>query len=290
MTQKRTHARREHRAARVRCAPPPHLPAHPPTTTAQLMSGVLTDYKEGERMPSSFTSNLSGVVTALLCAAQHHKAPTSEREAFLDEMEHMLAIVVSFFDGVRSLSDTEAMFVTSELRICSMMQQWHGDVRMILGPFIAVKSSLMRMEQITATSFAPAVYSLLDINVVIIILCVGAADWGSPQVSVAILCFFTLLFSYISFLLRDLDSPFVYPKLYNTRCLQAGCKLPRSLLHETQCSCVDMGIVTVSFPGSIRMLRESLRAQAAQADCPSRATHADSLRSSRPEVIAFARA
>lgn len=221
---------------------------------AQLMAGVLSDWKEAERMPSVLESALSSVVAAALVAAEHaHASPVPA----LEHVNAMLTAIVDYVDGTIPFAVASAAIVDAETGVCWLVGSvWRGEIRTVLPHVTVLKAALGRMETISATSFVPAAYALHDVVAAVVVACVACADLGGHGASTALLAFFAALFVYLSLLIRDLDSPFEYPPGMNRRCLDAGELIDRRL-SETHASSVDLSLLTVHFGGLLRARRRA---------------------------------
>ena len=210
---------------------------------AQLMAGVLSDWKESERAPGLINTSLVSILGATLVSASRANASPAPAIAHL---EAVLRAIIDYLDGEMSFVELSRAILDAQLGVSASVQTWGGDIRNVLPHFTACQSVLARMEQIEATSFVSVAYGLHDLCSAFVILCCTVSDYGGHAASFCMLCFFTALFVYLSLLLRDLDSPFTYPKGLNRRCLEALTVVPRGL-HETHSSCVDFSLVAVSF-------------------------------------------
>lgn len=219
---------------------------------AQLMAGVLADWKEAERTPSQLVSSLSSALSACLVASARARASPAPALAHIDVM---LTAIVDYLDASMSFADLSRVLLDAELGLCEFMSGCGSDVHGVQG-VAECKAVLARMEQITATSFVSVAYALLYFCTTVVVVAVLATDFGGHAASLAMLAFFTALFVHLSLLLQDLDSPFTYATRYNRRCLEALAVLPRAL-HESHASAVDMSLL-ITFAAELTTRRREV--------------------------------
>jgi hypothetical protein len=174
-----------------------------------MLSGVMSDYKESEKLPGE-----------LACAL----------EGFEDNLLHA-AVAKPAFDAtaVRSLARSLANHVRNWLYKRKDQQELYEDIsKAIQLVFDAEKAGassqaaralaelqnlrkiITRIGVISRTNFLASGYALLDTLVALTIVLLLLAHFKSTIAEVTIVAFVTLIFVYMVRLIRDVDDPFEY--------------------------------------------------------------------------------
>jgi hypothetical protein len=141
----------------------------------------------------------------------------------LEQVEKVLLAVISILDKTQGLG--EALIDIDEA-----VQQLHVNFRHLdahPGGIIASTDSIVaatcRLSVIQGTEFLSAGYALLDGMVLLVFVLMTLSDWSVDssttfRVGSAYTIVISYLFRYIQVLVRDLESPFDYPKDYCLEC------------------------------------------------------------------------
>jgi hypothetical protein len=174
-----------------------------------LLTGVLSDYKESEKLPGDLAVSL-GVIADECAVLWRHKQAAPARDCLL----HVVDLVSSF---KRWFCKTERTQVLSE-KLSAL-----GDHFFLLEPFTqanfivrlkqeqtAITRMLTRIHTIRETSFVASGYTMAVIAtglVLIGLLSLKVSPWYESAFLVGVIALFL---AYLILLIRDLDDPFDY--------------------------------------------------------------------------------
>jgi hypothetical protein len=179
-----------------------------------LLSGVLSDFKESERLPGELSAcleNLAQEVSGIRFARPEAKVGPclillsqlsqdilkwfSRKHHTEELLEHVNGLTPQF----------AAMEQWTQATLVARLKQEQGNLR----------RTLIRIRTIRETSFIPSGYILADL--VTILLCIGLilAKIEPFYESLFFLCVISYLMIYLLMLIRDLDNPFGYYERYS---------------------------------------------------------------------------
>jgi hypothetical protein len=179
-----------------------------------LLSGVLSDFKESERLPGELSAcleNLAQEVSGIRFARPEAKVGPclillsqlsqdilkwfSRKHHTEELLEHVNGLTPQF----------AAMEQWTQATLVARLKQEQGNLR----------RTLIRIRTIRETSFIPSGYILADL--VTILLCIGLilAKIEPFYESLFFVCVISYLMIYLLMLIRDLDNPFGYYERYS---------------------------------------------------------------------------
>ncbi len=174
-----------------------------------LLNGVLTDFKDSEKLPGELASALEAL------ALEIHGIPTHHHGA---DVRVPLAAVANLTQAI--LAWVRQLLSTEELML--MYKSCHGNIvdaavllrgestlqGRLMSEMAAVLRSINRVETIRETSFVPLVYWLANAGA--ILLCGGLVLMKGSSVSESIFFLFVIAFLLIFLLnlIGDIDNPF----------------------------------------------------------------------------------
>lgn len=174
-----------------------------------LLSGVLADYKESEKLPGELAAGLETIADDFL-ALREPKHDEVRREGVAEVLRlarglhRWLLRGQSTDETLDHISSLVYLFTTIEPFIPAnytvRLKQEQNNLR----------RSVIRINTIRETSFIPSGYVISEI--VTILLTVGLVLLKTEAVyeSMFVVGLITFLFSFLSLLIRDLDNPFGY--------------------------------------------------------------------------------
>lgn len=179
-----------------------------------LLSGVLTDYKESERLPGELSAcleNLAQEVSAIRIAKPEAEIGPclvllSELSEDLLTWFHKKHRTAELLDHVNALTPHFAVMEQwAQATLVARLKQEQANLR----------RTLIRIHTIRETSFISAGYMLADI--VTTLLCVGLilAKIEPFYESLFFVCIISYLMIFLLMLIRDLDNPFGYYEGYS---------------------------------------------------------------------------
>jgi len=174
-----------------------------------LLSGVLSDYKESERLPGELSAclqNLSQEIVGLSLAKPGADVAPALRHLSglagdLLEWFHKRRLTAEVLDRIDALTPHfAAMEGWAQATMVARLKQEQGNLR----------RTLIRIRTIRETSFVSAGYLLADMTT--ILLCVGLvlARIEPFYESLFFVCIISWLMVFLLMLIRDLDNPFGY--------------------------------------------------------------------------------
>jgi len=174
-----------------------------------LLTGVLSDYKESEKLPGELAVSM-GVIADECLILWRHKQAAPARDCLL----HMADLVSSFKRWFCKTERTQSLAG----KISAL-----GDHFFLLEPFTqanfivrlkqeqtAISRMLIRIHTIRETSFVSSVYTMAKMATILILvalLAIKIHPWYESAFLIGLISWFL---SYLILLIRDLDNPFDY--------------------------------------------------------------------------------
>jgi hypothetical protein len=174
-----------------------------------MMAGVMTDYKESEKLPAELACTLETIDETFI-----HVAATKPnvdvgllRRGLLDTANHLLA----WMHGVTPL---DVMFQ----RLTALATQVQAIEKAGATPYAVralnevngLRKVVSRMSVISRTSFIQSGYALLDTITAVIMALLMISKFKSPLAEFVLVGFVGLIYIYMIRLIRDIDDPFEY--------------------------------------------------------------------------------
>lgn len=174
-----------------------------------LLSGVLSDYKESEKLPGELAAGLGTIADDFVALAEpKHEAVRREGLA------QLLRLATGIHDWLLRRQSTEAI-----------LEQVSDLVHLFtrLEPFIPanytvrlkqeqnnLRRSLIRIDTIRETSFIPSGYVISEIVTALLTVGLVLIKVDLVYEGLFVVGLITFLFSFLALLIRDLDNPFGY--------------------------------------------------------------------------------
>jgi hypothetical protein len=174
-----------------------------------LISGVLVDYKESEKIPGDLSCSLEVLTDECMIVYKNKKSRKAVR--FMESIHELTRLIISWLHKsentgkvlakITALNDHFLAFepLTQANFIVRMKNEQHNLRRLIT-----------RIHTIRETSFNPAGYAIAEI--ISVILCVGLVFTKIDPFyeSIFFVAFVSFILIYMIMLIRDLDNPFGY--------------------------------------------------------------------------------
>lgn len=174
-----------------------------------LLSGVLTDYKESERLPGELAGSLEAIADEASVIYQAKRVPAAA-ECLHDVLVvgdalmgwfHKRERTEALMDRLGSLSSRlAALEAFTQATFIARLKQEQGNLRRIV----------TRIHTIRETSFVASGYVLADATTVCLIIGLVLARIDPFYESLFFVGVITFLLVYLGLLIRDLDNPFGY--------------------------------------------------------------------------------
>ncbi len=174
-----------------------------------MLAGVLTDYKESEKIPGEIATTLETIGDTVQVVIALNK------EADISDFKPRYGALVSTVNDwlMRRAGVQKCYAVLSDF--IDVVQRMHPAVSVnytirVLGELHNLRRSITRADVIERTSFIPVGYALLDLLVGSTILLLLAANYKSVLSEYFLISLFSLIYIYMDRLIRDVDQPFLY--------------------------------------------------------------------------------
>ncbi len=175
-----------------------------------LITGVLSDYKESEKIPSELASSLKALLDDN-CTIYHGRNSAAAR-AFMDFQKALIHSLLDWFyrkERTKSLLDK-----------ISMMNQFliELDKEGVPAPYIVkmkndqnnIRKMIMRIDTVRDTSFISSAYAIVEAMGFLVAIGLIVMKIEPFYASLFFTLLVTFLIAYMVFLIKDLDNPFDY--------------------------------------------------------------------------------
>ena len=173
-----------------------------------LLSGVLADYKESERLPGELAASVQSLYDELSIA---EAKPVPAASAGIENLGRIVSMTVDWFNkkartkallaALRDLNATFAAFEGSvQPNFIARMKQDQSNIRRII----------IRIHQIRETSFISSGYAIAEVVTALLIGGLVFSRIDPFYESVFFVFVISFLLIYMIVLIRDLDNPFGY--------------------------------------------------------------------------------
>jgi predicted membrane chloride channel (bestrophin family) len=174
-----------------------------------LLSGVLSDYKESERLPGELAASIESVAEEALALYKHKNAPVGK-----ECLSYLLQLTVSIrkwfykeehtqniMEKVSGLSDFFVAFeALTQATFVARLKQEQANIRRIL----------IRVHSVRETSFISSGYLIAEITTVFLVIGLILSKIEPFYESLFFVGVITFLLTFLIMLIRDLDNPFGY--------------------------------------------------------------------------------
>jgi hypothetical protein len=176
---------------------------------ALMLSGVLADYKESERIPSNIgraLTNLEGLAWRGLAVSGRDGQWARERVLVMSEAIH---------DWITGQSESEEMWAAHRDATDLILEvEKAGSPPHYIKRMLEVNSelgaNLTRVQVIRDTSYIKPGYALMELLVGIILLLLTVVQFPTAYIEWPICSALAILYVFLIILIRDVDDPFEY--------------------------------------------------------------------------------
>jgi hypothetical protein len=175
-----------------------------------LSSGVLSDYKESEKIPTEITASLKTLLDDTLTVYK-----SKESETALDFIEFQKNFVNSMLDWFYKIESTASILekISSMNAFFAKLDNEGLQVAYIIkmkNEQNAIRKMIMRIDTIRETDFVSTAYAIVEIMGGLISIGLIVIKIEPFYVSLFFTVIVTFLIYYMVFLIKDLDNPFDY--------------------------------------------------------------------------------
>lgn len=174
-----------------------------------MLAGVLTDYKESEKIPGEIATTLEAIGDTVQIVVALNKQPDVSN--FKGKFNVLVCTVEDWF--MRRVSVDRCYAALDDFRqVALAMHEAAGVSYTIrcLGETSNLRKLITRVNVISRTSFIPAGYALLDLLVGTTIILLLISNYKTPVAEYLLISTFSLIYIFLIRLIRDLDNPFEY--------------------------------------------------------------------------------
>jgi hypothetical protein len=172
-----------------------------------MLSGVMSDYKESEKLPAELACSLENLANHIASARMHN--PGKEVDAAVASYKALYAVIIEWLHRKKQATDVlDAINVNSnDLRILDPLSKYAGSGLKEMG---ALRKIVVRIYVISRTNFLDSGYALLELLVATVLVSAVVAKFHSTLTEYILLTVLPLVYVYMYRLIRDLDDPFEY--------------------------------------------------------------------------------
>lgn len=179
-----------------------------------MLAGVLTDYKESEKVPGEIANTLETIGDTV------HVVVAVNKDADVSEFENAFRKLVSTVEDwfMRRTSKEQCYAAINEFRQVITTMHDAGGVNYTircLGETHNLRRLVTRVDVISQTSFMPVGYALLDLLVGSTLILLLISSYKNPIAEYSLITLFSLIYLYLVRLIREIDSPFSYASLHD---------------------------------------------------------------------------
>lgn len=174
-----------------------------------MLAGVLTDFKESEKIPGEIATTLETI------------GDTVQMVVALDKEGGAVDLESRYHTLVATVEDW-FMRRTGVARCYSALEEFRAELKAMhqiagvpyavraLGETHNLRRLITRTDVIARTSFIPAGYALLDLLVTTTVVLLLISNYKSVIAEYFLITIFSLIYIYLVRLIRDVDDPFEY--------------------------------------------------------------------------------
>lgn len=176
-----------------------------------LLYGVLSDYKESERIPASLATHLELLSLQIQAAAKIQPAVP-----FNSQQQPVIDLAEAFFSRMHARISNEKLHYAYRsclehvLAVAAARHEDPGLTARLMRQLEAILELINRVEVIRRTEFVSSVYWLAYAGTGFTCLALVLTRIESPLESALFLFVVSFVLLYLVFLIRDLDNPFGY--------------------------------------------------------------------------------
>ncbi len=175
-----------------------------------MLAGVISDFKESERLPAELAATLETMGDAIQAA--HAGGKAGDLGELLHDYDAISRRVEDWFLNENSSEDCyraveEITFLTARLEQSGAAA---GYLARLLAEQHNLRRTVARIDTIRTTSFIQPGYALLDLFVATVLVLLVMSNFRSQTLQYLVVGLLGLIYLYLARLVRDLDNPFDY--------------------------------------------------------------------------------
>jgi hypothetical protein len=174
-----------------------------------LLAGVLSDFKEAEKLPVELTASLESIADEFLIVHKLTGAP--EAAAGIRHLRATVDSILGWLYGSITLAPVLGHVTALNNYFARLDEHTQpAYVNRIKAEQNSVRRMVMRINAIRVTSFVAAGFTVAALTSALLITVLLFIDVGPLGTDAILICTLTFLLTYVLLLVRDLDNPFEY--------------------------------------------------------------------------------
>ncbi len=174
-----------------------------------LISGVLPDYKESEKLPADIAASLDVIFDE--CRALHGDKKVQEAKDIIAHTAEVSRVLDQWFhERVRTREVMQGLRAYAELFVALEPHTQANFLVRLKQEVALIRRMVLRIRNIRKIHFTGTAYAVAELFTVLVIGSVLAVDAGPLLESLFITGLITYVLAYMLLLIRDLDNPFDY--------------------------------------------------------------------------------
>lgn len=169
-----------------------------------MLSGVMADHKEGEKLPAEIACGLQGIDDCIQAETTH----LTEVDLANLKRHHAL-LCQAVVNWLFNRESAENAYVTLRAIMAAHGTPPSFKINVIRN-IDAIRRAITRVDVIRRTDFIRTGYALLEVFVTLTLALLVFANFKFPAAQYAIIGSISLVYVYMVRLIRDLDNPFDY--------------------------------------------------------------------------------
>lgn len=174
-----------------------------------LISGVLPDYKEAEKLPGEIAAALDSIVDE--CRALFADKKVAAAKALMEHTSDVIVVIESWFhEDTRTRVVMKHLGEYAELFVALEPHTQANFITRLKQEVSSVRRMILRIRNIRDVPFASPAYAVAELFSALVIISVMLVDTGTLGESLLITGLITYVLLYMIVFIRDLDNPFHY--------------------------------------------------------------------------------
>lgn len=175
-----------------------------------MMSGVMSDYKESEKIPGELACSLEAVGSNFIGARDGKNV--RNMDGAIQSVGELGRSVIDWLHGKKK--QTEIFDLIRSLETAAVAADKNGAgfyAERAIAELVNIRKIVTRMGVISRTNFLPIGYALMELLVGATITLLFLAQFKTQLVEWLMLSFVSLICFNLMYLIKDIDDPFEYP-------------------------------------------------------------------------------
>lgn len=173
------------------------------------ISGVLSDFKEGEKLPGELASNIEAIADE--CVYIHKsKGAADGKNGFIYCIDFTKLVLKWLYNKARTKQVMEKIAGFTDIFLAFDTLSQTSFISRLKHEQSEIRKAVMRIHAIREVRFSAAAYAIAEIITAMIIMGMVFLKMAPFYQNMFFTLFISFVFIYMLFLIRDLDDPFAY--------------------------------------------------------------------------------